>query len=76
MIYAVSPDGVSVLGSAWRDERCIRRDGGRVAPGRGADGQTNNAELRRGLQALGGLGRSKGAGRGAAQPQAGEGCRC
>jgi len=37
---AHSPDGVSVLGSAWRDERYIRRDGGRVAPGRGADGQT------------------------------------
>ena len=35
-----SPDGVSGLGSAWRDERCLRCDGGRVAPGRGADGQT------------------------------------
>ncbi len=72
---AHSPSGVSVLGSAWRDERCIRRDGGRDAPGRGADGQTKNTELRRGLQALGGLGRSKGAGPGAALPKAGEGCR-
>ena len=72
---AHSPDGVSGLGSAWRDERCIRRDGGSDAPGRGADVQTKNTELRRGLHALGGLGRSKGAGPGAALPKAGEGCR-
>lgn len=47
----------------------------RLPSGRGADGWTQDAELRSGLHALGGLGRAKGAGRGAALPKAGGCCR-
>lgn len=67
--------GRRVSGAGWSSRKPERSGTERRLPsGRGAGGWTQDAERRRGMHALDGLGRAKGAGTGAALPKAG-GCR-
>ena len=63
-----SPDSERCWVRPGRTNAAAGVAGGRVASGRRRRTDKHNAELRSGMHALGGLGRAKGAGRGAALP--------